>query len=391
MTERYVELRVHSRGVRRLLDSHPWIFRDGVKDSGGARNGDLVRVVGPGGRPLGYGTYSAYSKIALRSLTLDEHPPDRAFWAGRVDLALRRRQIVVADDCDAHRLVFGESDGLPGLVVDRYGSHLVVQSLTAAAERFSEPCLDELAARIEVESVLARNDVAVRELEGLPREVRQLRGRTPHEIEVREGPVRYRVDPWHGQKTGAFLDQRENRLAVASYCKGRILDGFSYQGGFALQVARAAEQVVAVDSSAAALERGRGDAALNGAGNVEFRQANLFEEMRRLGSEGRRFDAVLLDPPAFAKSRRDLAAASRAYKEINLRAMRLLVDGGILVTSSCSYNLSEDRFVEIVGAAAADARRTACLLEKRSQSRDHPVRLGFAESHYLKCLVLSLS
>lgn len=280
---------------------------------------------------------------------------------------------------------------MPGLVVDRYGPHLVTQCLTASAERFAGPCLDVLAEQLPFESVLARNDSAVRELEGLPREVRQVRGHTPSEIEVREGPVRYLVDPWTGQKTGAFLDQRENRLAAAAYCRGRVLDGFSYQGGFALHAARTAAEVVAVESSPAAIQRGRAAVQRNGLANVSFHQANLFEDLKQRASAGERFDAVLLDPPAFAKSRRDLAAASRAYKEINLRAMRLLVPGGILVTSSCSYNLSEDALLEILRAAAVDARRTACLLEKRTQSRDHPIRLGFSESHYLKCLVLTLS
>jgi 23S rRNA (cytosine1962-C5)-methyltransferase len=374
-----------------LQRSHPWVFRDDLEERGGVRNGEIVRVVASNGRPLGYAAYSAHSKIALRSITREDRAPDAVFWAERIEHALRHRRRVVAADCDAYRLVFGESDGLPGLVVDRYGPHLVVQCLTAAAERFVGPCLDAIGESMAIASVLARNDASVRALEGLPREVRQLRGRTPREVEVREGPVRYRVDPWEGQKTGAFLDQRENRIAAGAYCEGRVLDGFSYQGGFALHAARIAEQVVAVDSSASALQRGRADAGLNEARNIVFRQANLFEELKRLGHEGERFDSVLLDPPAFAKSRRDLAAASRAYKEINLRAMRLLVAGGILVTSSCSYNLSEERFMEILRAAAVDARRTACLLEKRTQSRDHPVRLGFSESHYLKCLVLSLS
>jgi 23S rRNA (cytosine1962-C5)-methyltransferase len=288
-------------------------------------------------------------------------------------------------------MVFGESDGIPGLVVDRYDRHLVVQCLTASAERILPLCLDHLATLQPVDSVLARNDVSVRRLEGLPREVRQVRGQTPHAILVREGHVRYEVDPWKGQKTGAFLDQRENHQRVALYLQGRVLDGFSYQGGFALHAAREADRVLAVDSSAAALDRGRAASALNGLTNVEFRQANLFEELRRLEREGERFEAVILDPPAFAKSRNDLKAAERAYKEINLRAMRLLGGESILVTSSCSYNLSGDRFQDILRAAAVDAGRTVRVIEKLTQSRDHPIRLGFPESHYLKCLVLRVT
>jgi len=391
MTDSCPELRVLPRGARRLRRSHPWVFRDDVEEPGAARHGDLVRVIGPGGRPLGYAAYSAQSKIALRSVTPEDRAPDDSFWAERIDRALRHRRRVVSGDCDACRLVFGESDGVPGLVVDRYGPHLVAQCFTASSERLLETCLDALGERLQVESVLARNDSPMRALEGLPREVRQVRGRTPPAVEVREGGLRYLVDPWNGQKTGAFLDQRENRVAAAAYCRGRVLDGFSYQGGFALHAGRVAEEVIAVDSSAPALERGRAAAELSGLANLAFRQANLFEYLKRPDREGQRFDAVLLDPPAFAKSRRDLPAASRAYKEINLRAMRLLVPGGILVTSSCSYNLSEDGFLEILRAAAVDARKTACVLEKRTQSRDHPILLGFSESHYLKCLVLSLS
>jgi 23S rRNA (cytosine1962-C5)-methyltransferase len=382
---------LHPRGARRLRGSHPWIFRDDLRAPTDASHGDLVRLLAPDDRPLGYAVYSAHSKIALRVVTREDRLPDDAFWRSRLDEARRYRQRVVPRECNAWRMVFGESDGIPGLVVDRYDRHLVVQCLTASAERILPLCLDHLATLQPVDSVLARNDVSVRRLEGLPREVRQVRGQTPHAILVREGHVRYEVDPWKGQKTGAFLDQRENHQRVALYLQGRVLDGFSYQGGFALHAAREADRVLAVDSSAAALERGRAASALNGLSNVEFRQANLFEELRRLEREGERFEAVILDPPALAKSRNDLKAAERAYKEINLRAMRLLGGESILVTSSCSYNLSGDRFQEILRAAAVDAGRTVRVIEKLTQSRDHPIRLGFPESHYLKCLVLRVT
>jgi 23S rRNA (cytosine1962-C5)-methyltransferase len=324
-------------------------------------------------------------------VTREDRAPDAAFWARRLDEAARYRRRAGRPGGDAQRLVFGESDGIPGLIIDRYDRHLVVQCLTLAAERWLPACLDHLAATLDVQSVLARNDAGVRRLEGLQREVRQLRGSTPRAVELREGSIRYVVDPWEGQKTGAFLDQADNRLAVAGHCRGRVLDGFSYQGGFALQAGAVAERVIAVDSSAAALARGKAAAELNGVANIEFRRANLFDELRRMQRDGESFDAVLLDPPAFAKSRADLNAATRAYKEINLRAMRLLAPEGILVTSSCSYNLSEERFLDVLRAAAADAGRIARLMDKRTQSCDHPVRLGFPESHYLKCLVLSVT
>jgi 23S rRNA (cytosine1962-C5)-methyltransferase len=348
-------------------------------------------MTAPDRRPLGYAAYSAVSKIALRVVTREDNAPDAAFWCSRLEEALGFRRVVVPPDCNAYRLVFGESDGIPGLVIDRYDRHLVAQCLTVSAERLLPLCADFLAQRLDVDSVLARNDAAVRRLEGLPREVLQVRGHTPHAIDLHEGDVRYVADPWAGQKTGAFLDQRENRLAAARHFTGTVLDGFSYQGGFALHAGRRAEHVIAVDSSRRALEQGRAAAEMNGLVNIEFRRANLFEELRRLDRAGSSFDAIVLDPPAFAKSRGDLPAAERAYKEINLRAMRLLGAGSILVTSSCSYNLSEDKFVEILRAAAVDARRTVRLIEKRAQSRDHPIRLGFPESHYLKCLVLSVT
>lgn len=385
------EVIVHPRAIRRRRASHPWIFRDDLQDDRGAANGDLVRVVTREGRHLGYAGYSQASRIALRLVTRGGEVPDRDFWATRLDRALDLRRRVVPEDCQGYRLIYGESDGFPGLVVDHYAGHLVVQALTAAAERWLPEILELLEERRAIQSVLARNDPAVRGLEGLPREVRQLRGDTPRDIEVLEGARRYTADPWEGQKTGAFLDQRENRIAAARWCRGRVLDAFSYQGDFASCVAPGAGEVIALDSSAAALERGRRAAEANGLENIDFRQGNVFQFLKEADKAGEGFDAVILDPPAFARSRADLAAAERAYKEINLRAMRLLQPGGILVTSSCSYNLSEGRFLEILGAAAVDARRTAQLLERRTQAGDHPVRLGFPESFYLKCLVLSVT
>lgn len=383
------EVTVLPRAARRLRLAHPWIFRDELADTGTARSGDLVRVLGEGRRSLGFAFYSQHSKIALRWVSEGDQAPHGQFWQERVDRAWRYRQQVVRDG-DACRLIFGESDGLPGLVADRYGDHLVVQCLTAAAEGLLPVVLDALVPQWAFASVLARNDPAVRTLEGLPRETLQIRGSTPPLIEVQEGSIRYLVDPWAGQKTGAFLDQRDNRVAAAASSRGRVLDLFCYQGNFALHAAAGADEVIAVDSSAVALERGRTAAGLNQLRGVSFLEANVFEELRRRERSGERFDLVFLDPPAFAKSRADLPAARRAYKEINLRAMRLLEAGGMLVTSSCSYNLSEDALLEILASAAADARRTIRVVDRRTQSKDHPIRLGFPESQYLKCLVLSV-
>lgn len=381
------EVRLRVRGARRFLSGHPWVFRDDVADVGSGAHGDIVEVLGPDARRLGWAFLSLRSKITLRRVRMGDRPPDAAFWEGRVAEALAWRRRVAAG-CEAVRLVFGESDGIPGLVADLYGTHLVVQVLTAATERVLDPILDAIAARVAVESVLARNDPSVRALEGLPREIRQLRGTTPESIPIAEGEIRYAADPWKGQKTGAFLDQRENRVASAAWARGRALDVFSYHGSFALHAARRADQVLAIDSSAEALARGREQAARNGLDNLTFLAENAFDALRRLDRDNERFDFIALDPPAFAKSRRDLDAARRGYKEVNLRAMRLLAPGGVLVTSSCSYNLPEEEFAALLDAAAADSGGAFRIVERRTQAKDHPVLAGFPESRYLKCIVL---
>lgn len=384
------EVRIQTRAIRPSRRSHPWIFREDVLDHAAARSGSLVRVLTGSGQPVGFAFYSERSRIALRRIRASDELPGREFWHELVERAWLYRQQVV-QHADAYRLLFGESDGLPGLVVDRYGEHLVVQCLTAAAEGLLPLILDELAQHMSIASVLARNDPAVRLLEGLERSVQQVQGVTPDVIEVQENGVRYHVDPWSGQKTGAFLDQRENRAAAATYSKGRVLDVFCYDGLFSLQAAPRAREAVGVDSSAPALARATRNAALNGLRNVSFFEANAFEELRRRERLAERFDLVLLDPPAFAKNKASRPAALRAYKEINLRAMRLLGPEGILVSSSCSYNLSESDFVEVLAQAAVEAGRSLRLVEKRTQARDHPIRLGFPESHYLKCVVLKVT
>lgn len=383
----FPEVRITAKGERRLRGGHPWVFAGDVSEVGGAAHGDTVRVVSSRGAILGYAFYSAASKISLRMVGGPEEEPGPAVWASRLDAALARRQ-GRRPGAGACRLAFGESDGLPGLVVDRYGAHLVVQALTAATERWLPAWLDLLLERVEAASVLARNDPAVRLLEGLPREVRQLRGTTPETIEVLEGGIRLLVDPWRGQKTGAFLDQTDNRIEAASLARDRVLDAFCYEGAFALHAAARAEQVEAVDISGPALARARRNAALNGVGNVRFVEGNAFDDLRARERRGERYETVFLDPPAFAKSRSDLSRARRGYKEINLRAMRLLAPGGILVTSSCSYHLTATEFLALLGEAAADAGRSFHIREIRTQAPDHPVRLGFPESQYLKCVVL---
>jgi 23S rRNA (cytosine1962-C5)-methyltransferase len=389
MSQNLPEVTLRPRGHDRLRGGHPWIFRDDLSCESGAAGGDIVRVRARAGAIVGYGTFSSHSKIALRLVGGPDRVPDDAFWIDRLGRAFEYRHRVVSD-ATAYRLLFGESDGVPGLVADRYGNHLVVQCQTAAAEKILRAMLPALQQTHGIESVLARNDASVRTLEGLPREIRQIAGSTPEAIEVREGPVRYLVDPWKGQKTGAFLDQRENRTHFGELCRGRVLDAFSYEGAFALHAARHADEVVAVDSSSRAMDQARAAAALNGLDNIVFSGAKVFDDLTARGRAGERFDVIVLDPPAFAKSRRDVAAAERAYLEVNRRALRLLETDGILVTCSCSYNMTEERFLRIVTAATAGAKRSARILARRTQSRDHPIRVGFPESQYLKCLVLNV-
>ena len=381
------EVRVAPRARRRLDGAHPWIFRDDVAGDSGAAPGDLVRVRDDRGLSRGIAFWSARSKIALRRVTREDVPVDAAFWDARVGAALARRGEGVAT-WEARRLLFGESDGVPGLVADLYDTHLVVQTLTAGAARILPDVLASLRNRLRIDSVLARNDPSVRTLEGLPREVVQVDGVTPETIAIDEAGVTYLADPWHGQKTGAFLDQRENRLAAGALAHGRALDAFAYHGSFALHAARHCQDVVVVDSSRDALARGRVAAERNGRSNLTFVEAAAFDDLRARERAGERFDLVMIDPPAFAKSKADVPAARRGYREINLRALRLLAPGGVLVTSSCSANLDEASFEEVLVEALRDSGRTATIAARRGQAADHPVLLGFPESRYLKCFIL---
>jgi 23S rRNA (cytosine1962-C5)-methyltransferase len=300
-------------------------------------------------------------------------------------LAWRRR---VAAGAEAYRLVHGEGDGLPSLIVDRYGDYLAIQTLSQGTDRAKAEIVSALVDLLAPKGIVERNDPKVRGLEGLEQSVSVLHGDVPEGIEVNEGDVRLRVDLRRGQKTGLFLDQRENHLAARSYARGRTLDCFTYDGGFALQVARDADEVLAVDLSAESLERVRANAAANGLENVTTKDANVFDLLRAFDDEGERFDTVILDPPAFAKSRKAVDKAVRGYKEINLRALKILNPGGCLITCSCSYHVHEDDFERLLTEAAVDAGATVSLVEKRRQSRDHPILLGVPETHYLKCFVL---
>ena len=394
---------ISHRGVDRLRGGHPWIYRSDILRAE-AEPGDLVDVVSERGRPLAVAFWSSASQIALRVLRRHgdrsararerevappspDGDPAAALMRDRLVAAMAYRQTLQIEDT-AWRLVNAESDGLPGLIVDRYADWLVVQTLVQATDRRLALITALLAELVQPRGILARNDPRVRRLEGLEEQVAVVFGDVPDTVEVLAGGIRQRVDLRHGQKTGLFLDQRENHRAASAYTTGRALDAFCYQGGFALQMARKAEQVIALDSSAPALRVLQDTAAMNAVSNVETREVNVFDELRELEVSGERFDTIVLDPPAFAKNKAAVPRAVAGYKEINLRAFKLLRAGGHLVTCSCSYNVDQALFLHILEQAAADAQATVALVEQRQQARDHPVLLGVPETHYLKCMVL---
>jgi 23S rRNA (cytosine1962-C5)-methyltransferase len=352
-----------------------------------AEAGAVVQVLSARHVPLGYALYSDKSEIAIRLLTRGREAPDLDWWRARIDAAANYRDSLRID-ATAYRVIHGEADRLPGLVVDRYGDYLVLQALVQGVDRLLPELTPLLVERLQPAGILARNDPRVRLLEGLEQAVTVLHGTVPESIDVREGTVRYTVDPYRGQKTGLFPDQRENRIAAAAYARGRALDAFSYNGGFALALAPVCGEVLAVDISEEAVARITANAAHNGAANVHARAMNVFDELRELERRGERFDTIVLDPPAFAKNKAAVPKALSGYKEINLRALKLLSPGGILVTCSCSYNVSEAMFADVLAAAAVDARADVVVVEKRMQGRDHPVLMTVPETYYLKCFVL---
>ncbi len=377
---------ISRKGEARVRRGHPWIFRSDIEHAERADPGAVVRVVGPRGQPLGFALYSSLSEIRLRMIAHGETLPGD-WLQQRLDAAVAWRE-VVAPGVEACRLVHAEGDGLPGLVVDRYGEHLVIQTLSQAMERLKERLVAALVERLAPRGILERNDPRVRQLEGLEARVGLLHGQVPERLDIEEGGLRFEVDLWRGQKTGQFLDQRENHAVAAGYARGRVLDAFAYDGGFALAAARRADEVLAVDTSEECVARIEANAARNGLTNVRARSANAFDVLRDLEARGERVDTVILDPPAFAKSRDAVEKAVRGYKEINLRALKLLSPGGVLVSCSCSYHVHEADLEDILHAAACDAGVSVAVVEKRRQARDHPVVLGVPETYYLKCFVL---
>lgn len=378
---------VSVKGMRRWEQGHPWIYRSDVLKRPEAPAG-AVLVHNERGRPLGLALWSPTSEIALRLLDTDPQAAlDLAWWRGRIAVAIARRA-PIGDSANAYRLVHGEADMCPSLICDRYDRWLVVQFMSAGIEHFRHEIVTALAELTEPLGILARNDVPLRAKEGLTTAVELLTGDVPREIEVTEHGARYLAAPWDGQKTGAFLDQRENRVAAAARARGRALDCFSYHGSFAIHLAAHAEHVVALDVSAEALARAARNSTLNGFTNIELVEANAFEFLKAQQRARERYDIVVLDPPAFAKTRASVASAIRGYKEINLRAMRLLATGGTLFTASCSFHLTIPLFLDMLRAAAADSGRRLALRELRGQPLDHPGIITVPETAYLKSAVL---
>lgn len=379
-------VKITRRGADRVRSGHLWVYRSDVR-SAEAEPGAVVRVTDETGNFVGRAFFSSRSQITLRLLTRDDVAINRDFLAARIRSAIEYRKRVVADT-EAYRLIYGESDLLPSLIVDRYAEWLVIQTLSQGTDRHKDEIVSILQEMLSPRGILERNDPRVRELEGLERRSSVLYGTVPEEVTATQNGIRFLYDLRTGQKTGGFLDQRENHRAAREYASGDVLDCFSYHGGFALTVAQNASQVEAIDLSGPAIDIARRNQELNAVENVRFLEGNSFDLLKSYDSSGCMFDAVILDPPAFAKNRESVAAASRGYKEINLRALKIIRPGGFLITCSCSYHISEALFLQLVAEAANDAGRSVQIVERRTQGRDHPILLTMPETHYLKCFII---
>lgn len=377
---------ISPRGVERLRSGHLWIYRSDVRSTQ-TEAGAVVRLVDERGNFQGRAFYSDKSQIAVRLLTREDRPVDRAFFTERLRRAAAYRDLVV-ENSQACRLVYSEADLLPSLIVDRYGDYLVVQTLSQGTERIKNLLVEILVELFSPRGVLERNDPKVRLLEGLEQRVSVLDGEIPPEIPAQENGITFIHDLLKGQKTGSFLDQRENHQAARRYASGDVLDCFSYQGGFALTVADKCAHVQGIEMAPAALQASRRNQEANGISNVDFREGNTFDLLKEYDDAGRRFQMIILDPPAFAKNRDSIPAAQRGYKEINLRALKLLKPGGYLLTCSCSYHITEPLFLQILAEAANDAKKAIVVAERRTQAQDHPILLTMPETHYLKCLIV---
>ena len=377
---------VSSKAVERVQTGHLWIYRSDVLKCDAAP-GAIVTVRDQKGRHFGKAFFSSSSLISLRLLTTKDIPIERGFWVNRLQQAWQLRQQVVTNS-EVYRIIHGESDGFPSIVVDRYGEVFSIQTLSQGAEQMKLLLVELLLEFFKPKTIVERNDSKVRTLEDLPQTISILHGEDPGEIVCSENGLRFYFHPTGGQKTGAFLDQRENRAYARSLAKGKALDCFCYSGSFALHLAQVCEEVEGIDSSETAVQTGYRNAALNNLTNIHFETDNVFDRLKLYDRLKKRFDTVVLDPPAFAKNRSHIESASRGYREINLRALRLLKSGGILVTASCSQVVDETLFLNLLNQAAADAGKNVQIIQKRTQAQDHPMLLAMPETYYLKCLIL---
>ena len=384
-------VKVSSRGATRLKQGHVWVYRSDVLSADSIPPGSLVSITDPRGKPLGSALYSSSSQIAIRMLSHEPILDFPGLLHQRISDAMAYREKVVRDT-DAYRLIFSEADLIPGLIVDRYHDILSLQALTQAIDDnlVRETVISELVNRLSPASVVERVDPRVRDLETLPPRASALVYGDKTATNFTMNGVEFYFDALEGQKTGAFLDQRENYAAAAQYAHGDALDVFCYQGGFALHLAKVCDKVTGVDSSRPALEVADQNATLNRR-QVEWIEGNAFDLLKDYAASNRLYDTIVLDPPAFAKSKRDLDSALRGYKELNLRALKMLRPGGILVTCSCSYHVNQSSFLEMLASAATDAHRIVRILEVRGQAKDHPVLLNIPETGYLKCFITCVS
>jgi 23S rRNA (cytosine1962-C5)-methyltransferase len=380
------QAQISAVAVRKIRRGYLWIYAGEVEREPDS-NPAIVQVVDAARNIMGYAFYSAKSQIRLRLFSRDPEPPTPELLKTRIQLAIARRPNAFEKE-SACRLIFGEGDLLPAIIVDRYRDCLVLQTLSSGADAIKTLIVEILQNLLKPAGILERNDVKARRLEGLQEIKSVLSGAVPDQIEIVESGVRFIVDMQRGQKTGFFLDQSQNRVAAGKYVSGQVLDCFTNTGAFALQFARSCESVLAVDISSDSLQMAQRNCELNGINNVKFDAGNVFDYLRELEIAGRSFDAICLDPPAFAKNRKALSGARSGYKEINLRALKLLKPEGILITSTCSYHMSESEFFDVLCEAARDTRRYLQVIERRGQATDHPVLASMPETHYLKCLFL---
>jgi 23S rRNA (cytosine1962-C5)-methyltransferase len=379
-------IKISNRGAKRIRQGHLWVYRSDVRHAGDVEGGAIVEVVDEASNFVGQAFYSNASEIALRFLTTSKEQINRDWWRARLRNCGARRT-AIQRQTNAYRLVYSEGDLLPSIIVDVYDGHYVLQTLSQGSDRIQSELVELLVEEFQPKSIFELNDARVRQLEELELRSGIVYGESPGEIAVSQNGIRFVVSPRTGQKTGAFLDQRENYAAAQRVAYGRALDCFTFNGGFALHLAQHCDSVLGIDISDDAVAAAERNAALNDVTNVKFTAANVFDALREMETSRERFDTIVLDPPAFTKSRATVKSGARGYKEINLRALKLLNPGGLLITCTCSYHLNEEMFLDIIAQSALDARRRLQVIERRGQASDHPVLLGVPETHYLKCVI----